>query len=396
MSKFIGWLEGSFRSVKMVPLDSGLMANLNADKLFSENEAESLPMFIPLSSSLPIGKLTPAVAQQRIVMLSLSPEVRTKSKDIFDLLDWELWIRGGLFVLIALSIMGLLTSNGSLTGVWKTLKTKIWPTVKLILLQDFSSKIFDRSRVLTASVIFFIFFLAAFLNSMISTDLIIVEKPFVIDKLNDILDPRAAKFTPVWRRFGGVHEIFSKSHSPIKQRIWRKAENIGIEKCLIDNDLIQLLTMSVEYSDSPIVGFVYEVTANFLKIHSCGQLVLGREVQIGSEPIGEELLSFPYHLRNDSCKGRKKAALEAWAMTVLEADVFNEAFMKSVIMETLEVSGNFPEKLKCLFTDDPFEQKYWPAIGTPNISQLLSLFLVGTLLSFSLLLGENIWFRLTR
>ncbi|XP_074604766.1 uncharacterized protein LOC141858048 [Brevipalpus obovatus] len=328
----------------MVPLDSGLMANLDADKLSYENEAESIAMLIPLSSSLPIGKLTPAVAKQRIVMLSLSPEIRTESRDILHLLDWELWICGGLFMLTALSIMGLLTSNGSLTGVRKTLKTKIWSTVKLILLQDFSSKIFDRSRVFTASVIFFIFFLAAFLNSMISTDLVVVRKPFAINKLEDVLDSRAAKFTPVWRRFGGVHEIFSKSHSPIKRGIWQKAENIGIEKCLIDNDLIQILTKGGEYLDSPLVWFVYEMISNFLKIHSCGQLVLGKEVQIGSETISEELLSFPYHLRNDSCKDRKKAALEAWAMTVLEADVFNVAFMKSIIMETLEVSGNFPEK----------------------------------------------------
>ncbi|XP_074595614.1 uncharacterized protein LOC141850793 [Brevipalpus obovatus] len=393
--KWFDWFPGS---VKIVYYDAGVLANFGAAKLFPENKIELIPVLTSYTSSQPIGVLTPILLERRIVMMSLAPEVRTKSKDILDLFDWELWTFGGLFLLTALLMMRLLISYKSLNGIRDTLKTIIWSTVKLISLQDFSPRMFGTSKILMASLLFFIFFLAAFLNSMISTDLVIGEEPFTINKLEDVLDARASKFRPVWRKYSGVHEIFSKSHSPIKQRIWQRAKDIGIDRCLVDADITQALDMVIYYSNSPKVGFIYDMTANFIRIQSCGQIfpIQGRRIHIGSETIGEELLSFPYHLRNDSCKGRKKAAIEAWAMTVLEADPFNEAFVESAIMDVFKVHDDPSDKWECLFNEDPFERKYWIPIRASNINQLLLLLLCGIILSFFILLSENFWFRGTQ
>ncbi|XP_074604094.1 uncharacterized protein LOC141857497 [Brevipalpus obovatus] len=357
-----------------------------------------IPMLTPYSSSVRIGKLTPIVTDQKITMLSLAPEAKTIPKDILGLLSWELWMCGGLIVLTALLVMKILTSNGSTNTIWDTLKTTIWSTVKLISLQDFSPKIFGSSKILMASLLFSIFLLAAFSNSMISTDLVIEEKPFEIDKLEDVLDPRASKFIPTWRKVGGLHETFSKSSSPIKQKIWQKAQRIGLDECLLDNDLTLIVNVAEEYSSSPRIAFGYETLMSFLRIHTCGDLVpmTGKKVHIGSGMIGRELLSFPYHLQNDTCKGFKQSTIEFWARAIFEANFLNGPVWESLYLDTFKIHDNPFKRWRCIFNKDPFEHENWLQIETPNIRNLFLLLLGGMFLSFIVLLSEIICSKCTR
>lgn len=186
--------------------------------------------------------------------------------------------------------------------------------IELILSQNFSSNLFGTSKILVTSLILFVFFLVTFLNSLISTDLVIGEKPFLLDRLEDVLDPRASKFRPVWRKVGGEYETFSRSYSPIKRKIWEKAQKIGLNECLVDNSVISATNLADNYPSNPVVAFVYGIVMSFGKISSCRRLssLVNKRMHIGSEIAGIELLSFPYHFRNDTCKDQKQSAIETW------------------------------------------------------------------------------------
>ncbi|XP_074603850.1 uncharacterized protein LOC141857238 [Brevipalpus obovatus] len=395
MERLAMWKDVSWKSVRIIVFDAGEAANLDTKKLFSKNIVEILPIFIPISSTNSIGKLTPIVAEQKIVMVSFASEVKENSTDIVNLFNWDLAIYGGIIVMTALLFHRLWVSYSSIGEALKAFKSTTWTMVQLISSQNFSFTTCNTSRILITSLILLIFFLMAFLNSLISTDLVVGEKPFMLDKLEDVLDPRASRFTPVWRKFGGEYETFRQSHSSIKQKIWQKAQKIGLDKCLIDNDVIFMVNMAINYSSNPIVGFVYEVVSNFVKIQSCSELspLVKKKAHVGIEMAGKELLSFPYHFRNDTCKKKKQLAIETWARTVFEANTFNNDIMKSIIFDTFKLHDSVSKEWKCLFNSDPFEQKIWLKIGISNIGQLLVLLCGGIIISTLTLLSEIIWFK---
>lgn len=273
---------------------------------------ETLPVFTPISSTNSIVKSTPVLVEQKIVMASFAPEIKKNPRDILDLFDWQLVIYGGLVLLAILMFSRLWNSHHFIGQALRALKITLWTMVELISSQNFPPNLPGTSRILMTSLILFILFLVTILNSLISTDLVIGEKPFMLDRLEDVLDPRASKFRPVWRKVGGQYEMFSQSYSPIKRKIWEEAQKIGLDKCLLDNNVFLALNLANKYQSNPFVAFVYEMVMSFMKIHSCSELFpLGkRKVHIGSETAGIELLGFPYHFRNDTCKGRKQLAVE--------------------------------------------------------------------------------------
>lgn len=256
----------------------------------------------------------PIVAEQKIVMVSLAPEIPKEPYDVLNLIDWKLWACGLFLISMVLMIEKILVVPYSHWNPMETFRVTLWSSTKLMLWQSFSHNQLGASKFLVSSTVIFTFFLLSFLNCLISTDLVIGEKPFTIDRLEDVLDPRAHNYKPVWRKFEGTHTIFSKSHYPTKQKIWQKAESIGLDQCFVDSDAVSAFNMGSEYSSIPRVGFIYNSLAKFLRMHSCGQFSpeSWKTVQVGSEVVGSELSSSPCRLHNDLCKKYKKTRIQMW------------------------------------------------------------------------------------
>ncbi|XP_074603736.1 uncharacterized protein LOC141857179 [Brevipalpus obovatus] len=363
--------------------------------LMHEKGVELVPLPVSLSSQDSVEDVTPAISEQRIVMASIAARVQSQSTDLLNLIDWNLWAYGILLISLLLAIWRLLAAHSSLSNTVKTLGITFWSTTRLMLCQSFSQNQLGTSRVLVSGIVLLAFFLLSFLNGLVSTDLVIGEEPFTIDKLEDVLDPRASKYRPVWREFEGTYTIFSKSQDPVKRKIWQKAESIGLDQCFVNNDAVMVYNIASEYSTSPRVGFIYSTLAKFLKIHTCGSVspIPWDTAHFGTEVVGSEIISIPFHMHNDSCKEHKEAQVNKWSGLILEANILNSGTVEAVIKDTFQIQDKLYEKWECIFGKDPYEPRNQDPIGTSNIPQLFTFLLFGLSLASIVLLAEVIWHR---
>lgn len=185
--------------------------------------------------------------------------------------------------------------------------------MEMYLLQKFPTKEVESNKIITLSLAFFIFFILAILNSLISTDLIIRERPFVIDTLEDILDPRASNYKPLWRKEGLHYTTFSRSNSPIRQKVWQRALKIGLERCLIADDYEEFFNDIAYFSKSPSVFFTFKPLAELIMKNACFHPTFAEgpnRAHIGKEVVSKELVRMSLNLENDSCKSYKRSMVD--------------------------------------------------------------------------------------
>ncbi|XP_074595577.1 uncharacterized protein LOC141850762 [Brevipalpus obovatus] len=350
-------------------------------------------MIKPERAEESVDKMTPEVTQHGIVMLTMTSDGEIKSNDIINLWNWKLWLYG-LLVVMSLIVLKMIfdTSKPLKTGLRRSF---LWPAVEMYLLQRFPCNENRPNRIITLSLALFIFLMLAALNSLISTDLIIKEKPFTIDSLEDILDPRASRYKPMWRKSALHHTIFSKSTSPIRQKIWQRALKVGLDKCLIADDLYEFANSISSYSESPSVIFIFQGMAMMMKNQACFFPSFPKaysRAHIGKEIIAEELIRLSYDFKNDSCKTYKRSVIDKRVRIAFEAGLSGRVNLDASMQTILKMHHKPLTKWKCMGFVDPFDTKDWQPIKLSNIDLLITIYFLSLIFCIIVLFGERIFF----
>lgn len=352
-------------------------------------------------------KILPVSTELKVVMLTLVPEDQIVTRDISWLFNWKLCFSGFLMILTILILKQIFS---------KRKEGSVWSAFELFFLQKFSPEKSRVDRMLGICLAVFVFLLLSILSSGISTDLVIKEKPFMIDKLQDVFDPRASRYRPVWRILGqDLYTLFSKSPpQSLRGRVWQRALDFGLNKCLIPDDPPKIMESLWKYPQSPYVMFIKDLVALIFKETSCCSPTLTElkyKVHITNEAITKELFMFPYELKNDSCKAFKRAALERRSVTrsllsepelilkliflplyrfqlLFEANFCNQAAIDSAVQDSLWLYEKPLDKWKCMGLIDPFDRPDWQVVTTDNITSLFTFFLVSLVVGAIVLVGE--------
>lgn len=267
---------------------------------------------MPSMTALSLGadgvELSEILAEENVGIFSLSPPVHGKLEDLTRLIDWKLWFMCALVVSTAIGTISFLGTRKRYPNLWKTLISIPWSSMKLMLSQDFTIRRIRMPKLIGASLAIAMLLILSLSSSLMSTDLVIDEKPFKIDTLEDILDPRASNYRPVWRKNGGLHVIFSQSSSPTKRKIWQRALRIGLDKCLVDDQIWHAVEFGSHYSKTPALGFLWNTIATLLKTLTCSgvQLSSHGKPYIGKEIVSSELFTFICNFQNDTCRSTKR------------------------------------------------------------------------------------------
>lgn len=135
----------------------------------------------------------------------------------------------------------------------------------------------------------------------------------MINTLEAILDLRASNYKPQWRKKGLHYTIFSKSTSPIRQKIRQRPMKTGLENCLISDTYDDMINHVAYYSRSPSILFTFQSMAMFMKRILCYVPPFSEapnRVHIGKEVVASELMRLSYNLKNDSCKTYKRSLID--------------------------------------------------------------------------------------
>ncbi|XP_074595491.1 uncharacterized protein LOC141850706 [Brevipalpus obovatus] len=346
-----------------------------------------MPSMTPLSLGANGIELSEILAEQNVGIFSLSLPARERSADLTRLIDWKLWVMCALIVSITIGILSFLGAKKGDTNPWRTLINIPWSSLKLMFSQDSTIERTWIPKFIGASLAIVMVLIFSLSSALMSTDLVIDEKPFTIDTLEDVLDPRASNYRPIWRKAGGLHTIFSQSSSPIKQKIWQKALRIGLDKCLMDDRIWHAVEFGSRYSETPALGFLWNAISTLLKTLTCSgvQLSAQGKPHIGKEIVSSELFTFICNFRNNTCQNTKRTLFKNRVQKIFEANAMNYRVIQSVITSSL---SNPFEQWHCLGLRDPFESKQWLPISTFNMRLTFLYFFAGLLISTIVLIGE--------
>lgn len=94
---------------------------------------------------------------------------------------------------------------------------------------DVSSKFKQRLSFLVTLIL--VFYLTTLFDCMFNTSLVVKEKPFVVDSLDDLLQ---TNLRPMFFRSDPSTTNFPKDKNEVLRKVWKKAVDMGIEKSYID------------------------------------------------------------------------------------------------------------------------------------------------------------------
>ena len=253
--------------------------------------------------------MTDYVVDDKIVMLSFPPLPREEVKDLTKLIEWKLWITCGLIVLPFLAIAMLLRPSGRVRSKLRLGVTSFWASLGFILNQNFPAKHIKTYRIIGASLALLVLFTWIISGCIMNTDLVISDKPFQIDTLEDVLDPRASESQLFWREFSNFHLFLSESSSPVKQKIYKKVLSSGLEKRAINLNFLELMQMSNQFPLTSAIFFLMQGVADFTRAVHCSGVDMGGNIKlhIGKEAVARDLFGLYCNYKNDSCKNLKRS-----------------------------------------------------------------------------------------
>ena len=223
----------SIDEISCTAINSGSVGEFNGSHydgglgMLQSGQADFFTMFVntPLKTAF---RYSPPVFEEKFYILSAYNMTNmAESKDIlylFDSFSTNLWIAVGVMLLILLSVLVVgrkLLQN--INGVYEP----IWIISMFSLGQDYLKEINQFLYVFSTTLVFFWFFIIQYLLNTMSTDLVVIQDPNVIQSYQEIISTEYA--VPVFMRGFQDHEDFKNGRiGSLERQVWEKGlERVG-------------------------------------------------------------------------------------------------------------------------------------------------------------------------
>lgn len=250
----------------------------------------------------------PVLFENGVSIVTLVPETSdNKALDISDslsIIEVEVWTIFALIVVITSLILACLSRKKS------TFLNLIWSFFSASLNQNSLNETILPSKILIVAFLALFTFLNIFFGASFNTKLVSVKEQFKVNYLQDLMDPRAAKYCPYFRAADKTLDAFELSENAAKKNIWLKAKTSCPKKASLTDDLTERLTeIMAEYHEKPIVLFLYEYIMISLHAAACSTNWLsnfGLKLHYAKEYAAKSLVSVMFNPINDSCITTKR------------------------------------------------------------------------------------------
>lgn len=257
--------------------------------------------------------ILPPFGESSVRTVSMMPVPEREYVDLIEfylILPIKFWLSMMLMWTLLTMICLLFKEQKSNSIKVKCLPGIAWFLVQILLRQNHQQlQVYPRRINLLA--IWFCFFISAYFSAIYSTNYVVEKKPFTIDSLQDLIDERASKYMPIFRRNSLIFDQFLKSDSHLKQKVAQMTINNGLHQSIIDDDFTLLPKLIAANYRRPLVGIVNKYVAELLSLFLCRNSVYdfhGNRIKmhIGKNSISRDLVTQHLKPHNDSCKEYKE------------------------------------------------------------------------------------------
>ena len=155
------------------------------------------------------------------------------------------------------------------------------------LRQPISLALYNRKFSVLCTV--FTFLILSFVNSMLSTNSMLNKQPFLIERLEDILDSRARGIRPMFLEYGYARYIYDNDRSSLGDRFRERVDSYGIEKCIIKYNPAQMAS-SFEFRD--FAAIVPDAFDQPIHRFSCANLLEFNHIYRSKTSLQENLYTY--------------------------------------------------------------------------------------------------------
>lgn len=262
--------------------------------------------------------VTVPISEATIKPLSLPPESDEIDSDIFECfktLPTIFWVLIGI-QLFLFCLLYIVLNYKRYSSRLKLLLNIIWSIYGGIFNSKYQFDLVNNPQSIVGLLSIFILFVVAYFGATFNTDLVIVKKPFIIDHIRDIVDPRGDKYSIAIRRSSRLFDAFEKSPSIVRRKVAVKCRQAGLENCLVQDDFSVAMVRFLNYDLKPSVVIAEDIYVRILVSILCGERFetkTGKAMlpHIGRDSSGNELLFYRINSPNDTCRPLKEKLIKA-------------------------------------------------------------------------------------